>query len=113
VDVSIRSNLTACVAIITAAAIAFVPSVKEPVPAAAPVQVVQIASPRIELAAQVQPTVTATNLPGLIVEWLQGITVPPSASQPFPTPHFPPVVAPTSIGSSIIGVVIDGSCCSG
>jgi hypothetical protein len=66
--------------------------------------VVQIASPRIELAAQVQPTVTATNLPGLIVEWLQRITVPPSASQPFPTPHFPPVVTPTSIGSSIIGV---------
>jgi hypothetical protein len=48
--------------------------------------------------------VTATNLPGLLVEWLQRITVPPSAGQPFPTPQFPPVVAPTSIGSSIIWV---------
>jgi hypothetical protein len=104
VDVSFRSCLTAGVAIITAAAIAFVPSVKEPVPAATPPQVVQIASPPIELAAQVQPTVTATNLPGLLVEWLQRIIVPPSAGQPFPTPQLPPVVAPTSIGSSIIGV---------
>lgn len=48
--------------------------------------------------------VAATNLPGLLVEWLQRIAVPPSAGQPFPTPQFPPVVAPTSIGSSIIGV---------
>jgi hypothetical protein len=38
---------------------------------AAPPQVVQIASPQLKLAAQVQPTVTATNLQGLLIEWLQ------------------------------------------
>src|ERR1700676_2783357 len=94
---SFRSCLTAHVATITAAAVAFAPSVKEPTPAAAHPQTVQIASPPIKLAAQVQPTVTATFLPGLLIQWLQRITVPPSAGQPFPTPQFPPVVAPTSI----------------
>lgn len=48
--------------------------------------------------------VTAANLPDLLVDWLQRITVPPSAGQTFPTPQFPPVVAPTSIGSSIKNV---------
>src|SRR6478736_6901302 len=86
---------------ITAAAIIFVPSVAETPPPAAPPAQVQVVSPPIKLTAQVQPVVTATDLPGLLVEWLQRIIVPPSASQPVPTPQFPPVVAPTSIGSSI------------
>jgi hypothetical protein len=103
-DISFRSCLIAGVATITPAAVALAPSVKEPTPAAAHPQAVQIASPPIKLAAQVQPTVTATNLPGLLIQWLQRITVPRSAGQPFPTPQFPPVVAPTSIGSSIIWV---------
>jgi hypothetical protein len=105
VDISIRSWLTAGVAIITAAAITFVPCVEERAPAAPP-PVVQIASPSIELAAQVQPaaTATATNLPGLLVDWLKRITVPPSASQPFPTPQFLPVVGGTSIDSTIKNV---------
>ncbi len=103
-DISIRSCLTAGVATITAAAIIFVPSVAEtPHPAAPPAQV-QVVSPPIKLTAQVQPVVTATDLPSLLVEWLQRIIVPPSASQPFPTPQFPPVVAPTSIGSTIKSV---------
>ena len=103
-DISIRSCLTAGVAAITAAAIAFVPSVAETPPAAAPPAPVQVVSPPIKLTAQVQPRVTATNLPDLLVEWLQRVAVPPSAGQPFPTPQFPPVVAPTSIGSSIKSV---------
>jgi hypothetical protein len=103
VDIPIRSWLTACVATITAAAITFVPCVEERAPAAPP-PVVQIASPSIELAAQVQPTATATNLPGLLVDWLKRITVPPSASQPFPTPQFPPAVGGTSIDSTIKNV---------
>ncbi len=103
-DISLRSCLTAGVATNTATAIAFVPSVKEQVPVAARPQAIHIASPPMKLAAQVQPTVTATNLPGLLVEWLQRIVVPPSAGAPFPTPRFPPVVAPTSIGSTIKGV---------
>lgn len=47
---------------------------------------------------------TATALPNLLVDWLRRIAVPPSAGQPVPTPQFPPVVAPTSIGSSIKNV---------
>jgi len=112
VDISIRPWLTAGVATITAAAIAFVPYIEEPARAAPP-PAVQIASAPIELAAQVQPAatavtavtaVTATNLPGLLVGWLQRITVPPSAGQPFPTPQFPPVVGGTSIDSTIKNV---------
>jgi hypothetical protein len=103
VDISIRSWLTAGVATITAAAITFVPYVEQPARAAPP-PVVQIASAPIELAAQVQPAVTATDLPALLVGWLQRITVPPSASQPFPTPQFPPVVGGTSIDSTIKNV---------
>jgi hypothetical protein len=97
---SFRSCLTVGVATITAATIAFVPSVKEPAPA---VPTVRVATPAVQLAAQVQPS-AAIDLPNLLVDWVQRITVPPSAGQPFPTPHFPPVVAPTSIGSSIIWV---------
>ena len=102
-DVSIRSWLTAGVATITAAAITFVPYVEEQA-RAAPAPVVQVASPPVALAAQVQPAVTATKLPGLLVEWLQRITVPPSAGQPFPTPQFLPVVGGTSIDSTIKNV---------
>ncbi len=38
---------------------------------------------------QVQPRVTATNLPDLLVEWLQRIAVPPSAGQPVPDAPVP------------------------
>jgi hypothetical protein len=103
VDIPIRSWLTHGVATITAAAIAFVPCVEETAPAAPP-PVVQIASPSIELAAQVQPAGTAAKLPGLLVDWLKRITVPPSAGQPFPTPQFPPAVGGTSIDSTIKNV---------
>jgi hypothetical protein len=102
--ISVRSCLTVGVATITAATIAVVPSVKEPVPVASHPPAVQIASPAVTLTALPQPMVTATNLPDLIVDWVQRIAVPPSAGQPFPTPQFPPVVAPTSIGSSIIWI---------
>jgi hypothetical protein len=103
--VSIRSFLTVGVATITAVTIAVVPSVKEPVAVASRPPVVHIASPAVALtAALATPTVTATDLPNLLVEWLQKITVPPSANTPFPTPQFPPVVAPTSLGSSIKGI---------
>ncbi len=97
------SCLTVGVATITAATIAFVPSVEEPAPAAARPQVVHVAAPAITLTAGVQPLAAAsvTDILALIV---QHYVVPPSAGAPFPTPQFPPVVAPTSIGSSIIWV---------
>ena len=99
--VSIRSCLTVGVATITAVTIAVVPSVKESAPVASHPSVVHVASPAVKLNADVQPLVTATDVPSLLVEWLQRIVVPPSASAPFPTPQFPPVVAGTSLGSSI------------
>jgi hypothetical protein len=38
------------------------------------------------------------------VQWVQRIVVPPSFGAALPSPQFPPVVAPTSIGSSIKNV---------
>ena len=72
---SFRSGLTIGVATITAATIAFVPTVKEPAPA---VPTVRVATPAVQLAAQVQ-TSAAIDLPNLLVAWVQRITVPPSA----------------------------------
>jgi hypothetical protein len=97
---SFPRSLTVGVAAFTAATIAFVPSVKEPAPA---VPTVRVATSAVQLAAQVQPS-AAIDLPGLLVDWFQHYVVPPSAGAPFPSPQFPPVVAPTSIGSSIIWV---------
>jgi hypothetical protein len=42
-------------------------------------------------------------LPDLL-GFIEHYVVPPSAGAPFPTPHFPPTVAPTSIGSSLIWI---------
>ncbi len=99
--ISVRSYLTIGVATVTAATFAFVPSVKEPAAVASHPQTVQVASPPIKLAALVQPSVTATNLPDLVFEWLQRVTVPPSAGATFPTPQFPPVVGGNSISSVV------------
>jgi len=98
--ISVRSCLTTGVAAITAASVAFAPSVREPVPAASHPPVGHVASPAIRLTAQIQPLAAPTSLPG----WIERILIPPSAGAPFPTPQFPPVVAPTSVGSSIIWV---------
>jgi hypothetical protein len=97
VKTSLRSCLTTGVAIITATAVAFGPSVRAPAPAAP--HVVHVAAPTMVLTAGVQPLAGAP-----ITDILSFIVVPPSAGKPFPTPHFPPVVAPTSIGNSIIGI---------
>jgi hypothetical protein len=79
---SVRSCLTVGVATITAATIAFVPSVKETAPA---VPTVRVATPAVQLAAQVQPS-AAIDLPSLLVDWVQHYVVPPSAGAPFPSP---------------------------
>jgi hypothetical protein len=103
VAISIRSCLTAGVAVITATAVAFGPSI-EPAraPTAAAPQIVHVAAPTITLTAGVQPLAAAslTDVLGFIEHYV----VPPSAGAPFPTPHFPPTVAPTSIGSSLIWI---------
>ena len=103
-DISIRSCLTAGVAVVTAAAVVLVPSIEaSEKPAAAPA-VAHVASPPIELTASVQPALTAASLPTLLLGWLERIVVPPSAGQPLPTPQFPPAVGGTSIDSTIKNV---------
>lgn len=100
---SARPLLTTGVALITAVALTFVPSVKDSQQSARPAQTTsaaQIATAPIQLAAAVQPLAT-TTLPSLLVEWVDRIVVPPSASAPFPTPQFPPVVGGTSVSSFI------------
>ena len=100
---SFRSCLTISVATITAATVAFVPSVADSRPTAAHPQVVQVAAPAITLTAGVQP-LAAASVTDILALIAQHYVVPPSAGAPFPTPQFPTVVAPTSIGSSIIWV---------
>ncbi|WP_319449450.1 MULTISPECIES: hypothetical protein [unclassified Mycobacterium] len=76
--VSVRSYLTAGVATVTAATLAFVPSVAESAPQSmqAPTPIVRASSAPFRLAAAVQPT---APLPGLLTDWLQSAVVPSSA----------------------------------
>ena len=112
---SARRVLTTGVAVVTAVTVAVAPSVKEPT--TAPVaSVVRVVSPNVKLSAAVQPRLDANalqpsvaqplvapaSLPNLLVDWVQRIVVPPSASRPFPTPDFPPVVGGNSLQSAII-----------
>ncbi len=99
-NISARSCLAAGVAVATATAIAFAPSEKEPARATPTVRGFPAA---VQLIAQVQPTVgaTAVSPADFLALIVQHYVVPPSASRPFPTPQFPPVVGGTSIGSSI------------
>lgn len=100
---SARPLVTTGVALITAVALTFVPSVKDSQESARPAQTTsaaRIAAAPIQLSAAVQPLAT-TTLPNLLVEWVDRIIVPPSAGAPFPTPEFPPVIGGTSVSSFI------------
>ena len=99
-SVSVRPLVTVTVAAMTAATIAIAPSTPEAHPSPSAVNV-HAASQPVQLTAAVQSLVTPTEIPGLLVDWLRRIVVPPSASAPFPTPQFPTVVAPVSLGSSV------------
>ncbi|MGO4444243.1 hypothetical protein AB4Z42_12890 [Mycobacterium sp. 2YAF39] len=76
---------------------AVLPTQQAPQP---PTQSTQLGAPGMLLA----PPTAATDLPNLLVGWLERIIVPPSASAPFPQPNFPPVVAGSSIDSAIKNV---------
>jgi hypothetical protein len=101
---SLHKFLTVGVATITASAIAFAPS-NEPAPAPrpAPAQIVHLGSPAITLIAGAQP-LAAASVTDILALIAQHYVIPPSASDPFPTPQFPPAATPTSVGSSIIWV---------
>ncbi|MCV7301506.1 hypothetical protein H7J93_17950 [Mycobacterium barrassiae] len=47
---------------------------------------------------------TATDLPGLLVQWIERIIIPPSASAPFPSPTFERTVVGNSIDSVVKNV---------
>ena len=91
-----KKVVTAGIAIITASAVATAPCITSP------------ESPRhlaVQLSAQVTSTVAQPFDPmSLVIDWLERVVIPPSASAPFPTPDFLPIVAPTSIGSTIKNV---------
>jgi len=100
--ISVRLVMTASLAAMTAATVVFAPPAPESHPTATTsVPTIRVVSQPLHLTASVQPLAAPTALPGLLVDWLQKVVVPPSANASFPTPQFPPVVAPTSIGSSI------------
>lgn len=101
---SVRSCLTSGVAAVTAVTIVATGSVSEPTrhPASAPVAEVRVVQSPVQLAAAVQPTASAasaTALPNLLTDWFRDLV--PSASAPFPTPQFPPVVVGNSLSSGI------------
>lgn len=98
--ISLRPLISATVVASVAATIAIAPSTQEPRPSPSAVNL-RATSQALQLTAAVQPLVTPAEVPGLLVDWLQRVIIPPSASAPFPTPHFPPNVSPFSLGSSI------------
>jgi hypothetical protein len=88
---SAKRVLTAGIAVITAVAIAATPSVKPPDPPA----------PAVQLTAAVDPLAQPLDPFTYVLDLAERVVIPPSASQPFPTPQFLPIVSPTSIGSTI------------
>jgi hypothetical protein len=94
------------VATVTAAAVAFAPSVTVTTPPSMPpaASTVRTVSAPVQFVAATQPAAGRLVLPNLLVDWLQRIVVPPSASAPFPTPSFPPVIGGNSIDSTIKNV---------
>lgn len=98
--ISLRPLISATVVATVAATIAIAPSTQEPRPSPSAVNL-HVTSQALQLTAAVQPLVAPNEVPGLLVDWLKRVVIPPSASAPFPTPHFPPNVSPFSLGSSI------------
>jgi len=87
---------TTGVAVFTAAAIGSASTVAPPRTCPPPRQV--------ELSALISPAATPNDPLSLVTDWVARVVIPPSASQPVPTPQLLPVIAPNSIGSSIKNV---------
>ncbi|WP_237568676.1 hypothetical protein [Mycolicibacterium lacusdiani] len=90
-------------AVVAATALTVATTIAPPPAVAAAVE-----KPRSSVAVSLSAASTALPTPGdaprLLVQWVQRIVVPPSFGAALPSPQFPPVVAPTSIGSSIKNV---------
>ena len=102
------------VTMLTAGAVAFAPVRPTPPPAppptvqlAASVDSTQLPPLRLRLnrdSSSLAPSVAAVDLPGLLIDWLERIIVPPSLGAAFPEPDFPPVIVGNSIDSTIKNV---------
>lgn len=91
------------IAVVAATAITFGPTVNPPT-AAGDSPAVQRTTTLVNLSAQATPLALPVDAPALLTDWIQRVIVPPSFGAPIPTPQFPPIVAPTSIGTSIKGI---------
>lgn len=105
-NISVRWGFQISVATITAATVAFVPSVTIAAPQSMPASTptVRVRSAPVQLTAATQTTAAPHVLPNLLTDWLRRIVVPPSASAPFPTPTFEDAIGGTSIDSTIKNV---------
>lgn len=91
------------IAVVAATAITFGPTINSP-PAIGDPPSAQHSTTPVTLSAQSIPLVVPVDAPTLLTDWLWRIVVPPSLGAPVPEPHFLPIAAPTSIGSSIKGI---------
>jgi hypothetical protein len=91
------------VAAVAATAITFGATINPPIAAGDP-PAVQRTTTLVTLSAQATPLALPVDAPALLTDWIQRVIVPPSLGAPVPTPQFPPIVAPTSIGTSIKGI---------
>jgi hypothetical protein len=96
-----RSWLVKGVAAVAATAITLGATIDPPIAAGDP-PAVQRHTTLVTLAAQSTiPLAVPVDSPALLTDWIERVIVPPSLGAPVPTPQFPPIVAPTSIGTSI------------
>ena len=98
-----RFRLVKGIAAVAVTAITFGATINPPIAAGDP-PAVQRATTLVTLSAQFTPLAIPVDAPALLTDWIQRVIVPPSFGAPVPTPQFPPIVAPTSIGTSIKGI---------
>lgn len=98
-----KARLVAGMAVVAATTLT-VASIVQPPLAKDDAPAVHRSSAPVYLSAQPTPLAGPVDLPDLLTDWIERIVVPPSLGAPVPAPEFAPVVAPTSIGTSIKSV---------
>lgn len=89
-------------AVVAATALTVATTITPPAPVSAAVEKPRSIAVSLATASTALPA--PEDVPRLLVQWIQRVVVPPSFGADLPSPQFPPVVAPTSIGSSIKNV---------
>lgn len=98
-----RSRIVTGLAAVAATTLTVASTIHPPV-ADADAPAVQRSSGPVYLSVQPTPMAGPVDLPPLLTDWIERIVVPPSLGAPVPAPEFLPVIAPTSIGTSIKGI---------